>query len=135
MGDDLFDQLCSGYLQTHPPTSYTLLHLADFFAEYLERTRPADWGEFVVELVRLEQAIERVFDAAGPEELPPFRLPEGMSGTARLSLVPGCELLRFAYPVSSYFTDWKAGKIPTWPEAGEQFVACFGGTMSCGGGS
>lgn len=125
VGGDLFDQLCGGYLQAHPPTSYTLGRLADHFAEYLERTRPADWGQFVVELVRLELAIERVFDAAGPEGLPPFRLPEGMNGETRLALVPGCELLQFAYPVSSYFTDWKAGKAPVWPAAGEQFVALY----------
>src|SRR5205823_13015976 len=72
VGDELFDQFAAGYLQAHPPHSYTLADLANKLADYLDATRPADWGSFVVELVRLEQAIDRIFDGPGPEGLPPF---------------------------------------------------------------
>jgi hypothetical protein len=123
VGQDLFDEFGTGYIQTHPPRSYTLAHLADKFADYLESTRPADWGAFVVELVRLEQAIDRVFDAPGAEELPPFSLPDSVDASLKLRLVPGFELRRFEYPVSQYYTDWKAGRESAWPEAREQCVA------------
>src|SRR5512145_302951 len=56
VGDDLFDQFAASYLRRYPPHSYTLGRLADQWVAYLDETRPpnADWGEFVVELSRLE---------------------------------------------------------------------------------
>jgi hypothetical protein len=183
-GDDVFDQLALGYLQAHPPRSYTLARLADYFADHLEATRPADWGAFLVELARLEQAIERVFDGPGPEGLstrqatflrqepltekaqfeaessctitsdadtgkmpvPPgekaqfeaessctitsdadtgkMPVPPG-DGSLKLSFVPGFELPAFRYPASAFYTAWKAGQEPAWPEAEEQFAALF----------
>jgi Putative DNA-binding domain len=123
IGDELFDQFATGYLRRYPPTSYTLGHLADQLAEYLDATRPADWGEFIVELAQLERAIDRSFDAPGPENLPPFALPADANASLKLSLVPGFELLAFRYPTSSYYTQWKAGCQPGWPAPAEQFVA------------
>jgi hypothetical protein len=122
VGDDLFDRLASGYLQAHPPRSYTLARLAVHWVEYLDATRPSDWGAFVVELARLEQAIDRVFDAPGPENLPPFVMPAGASAAVKLTLVPGCELHAFTYPVSTYFTAWKEGRAADWPPVGAEFV-------------
>jgi hypothetical protein len=122
-GDDVFDQLARGYLQSHPPHSYTLAHLADDWHEYLEATRPADWGEFLVELARLEQAIDRIFDGPGPEGSPAFVFPAEADESLRLAFVPSFELHAFRYPVSAFYTTWKAGKDPTWPEFDEQFVA------------
>lgn len=137
VGEDLFDQFAAGYIQTHPPHSYTLAHLADKFANYLDATRPPDWGAFLVELVRLEQAIDRIFDAPGPENLPPFTLPTTADASLTLSLVPGCELHAFHYPVSTYYTSWKSwvavGRTanhgsndpPSWPAPQNQFLALF----------
>jgi hypothetical protein len=123
VGDELFDQFCVGYLRAHPPTSYTLGRLADRLPEYLDATRPADWGGFIVELTRLEQAIDRGFDAPGPERLPPLRLPNGICGKGRLRLTPGCELLSFKYPVSTYYTAWKSDHAAGWPNPLEQYIA------------
>jgi hypothetical protein len=125
VGDELFDAFAVAYLRRYPPHSYTLGRLADKLVEYLDETRPADWGAFVVELVRLEQAIDRIFDSAGPEGLPPFQFPADAVGSIRLNLVPGFELFAFSFPVSTYFTDWKAGSSPTWPAAVNQFVALY----------
>jgi hypothetical protein len=115
VGDDLFDTFAVEYLQAHPPASYTLHRLADRFADFLETTRPADDDSlaFVVDLARLEHAIDQVFDGPGPET--------GSGGS--LSLVPGLRLLAFRFPVSSYFTAWKAGHQPRWPAADAQFIA------------
>lgn len=126
VGDELFNQFAAGYIQTHPPHSYTLAHLADKFADYLDATRPADWGAFLVELVRLEQAIDRIFDAPGPENLPPFTLPTTTADASlKLSLVPGCELHTFHYPVSAYYTHWKQSLATDWPQPQDQYLALF----------
>jgi len=123
VGDELFDQFAARYLRQHPPHSYTLAKLADHLAEYLDATRPADWGQFVVELIRLERAIDRVFDAPGPEGLPLFVLPPDADDSTRLTFVPGFALDAFSYPVSTFFTALKAGEEPAWPERSNQFVA------------
>lgn len=125
VGDDLFDEFAAGYLRRYPPHSYTLARLADKWVDYLDETRPADadWGGFVVELAKLEQAIDRIFDGPGPEGLPPFSLPADRGSDVVLTLMPGLELHAFTFPVSEYFTRWKADRQPAWPERQEQFVA------------
>lgn len=127
VGDDLFDQFAAAYLRRYPPTSYTLGRLADHWALYLDETKPADadWGRFVVEVAQLEQAIDRVFDGPGPEALPPFSLPADAGGDLRLAFVPGLELHAFQFPITTYFTAWKAGEMPSWPDRREQFIALF----------
>ena len=75
VGDELFDQFAAGYLAAHPPHSYTLARLADQWVEYFDASRPADWGRFVVEVARLEHAIDRIFDGPGPENFPHSRCP------------------------------------------------------------
>ena len=125
VGDELFDQFAVGYLRAHPPHSYTLGKLADVWVDYLDSTRPPDWGAFVVELSRLEQAIDRIFDAPGPEHLPPFDFPLDAPGSCSLAFVPGFELHSFNFPIGTYFTDWKAGREPNWPQQVRQFVALF----------
>ena len=125
VGDELFDRFALNYLQAHPPHSYTLGRLADNLTEHLDATRPADWGAFVVELVRLELAIDRIFDCPGPEALPPLAMPVDAGGDLRLALVPGLELHAFEYPVSDFYTQWKRVQQPTWPQPRQQFVALF----------
>jgi hypothetical protein len=123
VGDESFDQFAAGYLQAHPPHSYTLARLAGKLVEHLNATRPPEWGAFLIELAKLEHAIDRVFDVAGPEKLPPFTVPYPADDSLMLTLVPGLELLAFRYPVSTYYTAWKAGQEPQWPQPHPQFVA------------
>lgn len=123
VGDDIFDQLMLDYLEHCPPRSYTLAKLADRLVEHLDATRPDGWGEFVVELARLEEAIDRVFDAPGGESLSPLTLPDPLSGSLRLTLTPGLELLSFRYPVSTFYTAWKHDRSPEWPEHKAEYVA------------
>jgi putative DNA-binding protein len=123
VGDQLFDQLAIGYLRQFPPHAYTLGRLADKLVDYLDQSRPTDWGAFVVELARLEQAIDRVFDSAGPEHLPPFSLPQDPSEQLVLRPAPGFTLLSFTHPVSTFYTAWKTGQQPQWPQPHAQFVA------------
>lgn len=125
VGEELFDQFAAGYLRRYPPHSYTLARLADKWADFLDESRPADaaWGDFLVELSRLEQAIDRIFDGPGPEGEPPFAMPANADGDLRLALVPSFELHAFRFPVSDFFTAWKTGEQPAWPEPREQCIA------------
>jgi hypothetical protein len=101
--------------------------LADDFAEFLEATRPRDDDSmaFVVDLARLEHAIDEVFDGPGPEEAPEKDARPLFNGSMPLALVPSLRLLTFRFPLSTYFTAWKTGEKPDWPAANEQCVALF----------
>src|SRR6202451_1420256 len=113
-GQEAFDELAFGYLQSHPSTSYTLSDLSRRFAEFLEQTRPpADeglWPDFLIDLVRLERTYSEIFDGPGAERLrllsaeqiqaiPPDEWP-----SARLVSVPCPGLLGLRYPVCVYAT-------------------------------
>jgi putative DNA-binding protein len=141
LGRDSFDAFAAGYLQRHPPESYTLHRLADRFVAFLTETQPAQdaaWAGFVVDLARLELAIERVFDARGPEAdpWPDESQPDighiipcsdlsaaDLSADTRLVPTPGLTLLEFQWPVSSYYTQWKQGERPDWPPPKPQHIA------------
>ncbi len=142
LGRETFDQFAVAYLQRHPPESYTLQRLADRFAAFLDETRPARdsaWAGFVVDLARLESAIEQVFHAPGPEPDPwpdqntsatdaaatplAAQSPAEWTAVARLTPSPGLTLLAFAWPVSSYYTGWKRNEQPPWPDPQPQYLA------------
>ena len=142
VGRETFDEFAIGYLQRYPSESYTLHRLADRFVQFLEETRPAsdaEWAGFVVDLARLELAIEHVFDAPGPEcdpwhepaaagdssaAIPLSTLsPDRMSAGMRLIPAPGLTLLSLTWPVSTYYTQWKRGEPTPWPQPQPQFVA------------
>lgn len=132
VGRDLFDQFVVEYLERHPPRSYTLSDLPDRFASFLAESCPAtddDRLRFVVDLARLERAIDEVFDGPGPEDCQPLSgeqigawLAAGDPAKVRLTLAPGARLMAFEFPVSTYFTAWKHGEHPPWPEPKPQHV-------------
>src|SRR5580692_8704657 len=77
-GEEVFDGLAFGYLQSYPSQSYTLADLSRQFAQYLEETRPRDeddesgapsWPDFMIDLVRLERCYSEIFDGPGAERL------------------------------------------------------------------
>jgi hypothetical protein len=125
-----FDALAAGYLERYPPSSYTLNHLADRFGDFLTETRPAapsspDWPEFVVELARLEHAIDEVFDGPGIEDLPTLDLSGAFSQPASLRFAPApcLRLLAFAFPVNDFYTAAGRGGSPRWPAAADSYLA------------
>ncbi len=129
LGTDLFHQFALGYLQRHPSTSYTLVHLGSRFPEDLAATRPArdfgasppDWADFLIDLARLERTYSEVFDGPGVEgqsllstaDLAAVR-PEAWAD-ARLSLVPCLRLLELQFPVHTYATAVRSGEAPAPP--------------------
>jgi len=120
LGDDVFDSFAFEYLQRYPSRSYTLDHLGEHFARFLEETRPGreegeepdgvDWPDFLIDLATFEWTIARVFDGPGvegkalltPEALQSF--PAERFGEARLVPVPCLKLLAFRFPVNAYYT-------------------------------
>jgi len=137
LGEEVFTQFAVGYLQQYPSQSYTLHRLADRFVQFLDETRPKDKnvaGEltgFYVDLAQLELAIDRVFDAPGPERdprlsfeqlaaIPAERWPE-----TKLNLCRGFELLRFDFPVGDYYSAWKRNAPLTVPQPKPSFAALF----------
>jgi hypothetical protein len=97
LGEEAFVGLASGYLEVHPPVSYTLGELGRSFADYLIQTRPPnesedgspDWADFLIDLARLERCYSEVFDGPGIEELPPLDKPTGrcpLFAAGRLSI-------------------------------------------------
>ncbi len=121
MGEEAFDGFAFDYLQQHPSQSYTLEHLSDHFADFLKSRQPgpqadpdmAEWAAFLVDLARLEWTIEKVFDGPGIESSRVLG-PEDLAGVqpaqwagARLVPVVCLRLLRFDFPVNTYFTQAK----------------------------
>ncbi len=77
VGDEAFAGFAMEHLQRHPSHSYTLGRLSDHFDRFLKESKPAasdekasDWADFLVDLARLEQTLNAVFDGPGIEGKP-----------------------------------------------------------------
>jgi hypothetical protein len=129
-GEEVFDGLAFGYLQSYPSQSYTLSELSRQFAQYLEETRPRDedtdgspsWPDFMIDLVRLERCYSEVFDGPGTERLTLLRpddvrdLSPDVWVQARLTTVPCLRLLSLRYPVHEYATAVREKQDPELPD-------------------
>lgn len=119
IGDDAFDALAVGYLQSCPSQSYTLDALGDRFARFLDETRPdrdeqgqptQQWPDFLIDLATLEWTIAQVFDGPGIEGRPTLSAEQllaiqpGQWPGLRLLCAPCLRLLSFGFPVNEYFT-------------------------------
>jgi hypothetical protein len=89
----------------------------------------ADWPEFMIDLARLERAINEVFDGPGSEGRPLLdgaRLsaisPERWRET-RLVCVPCLKVMRLSHPVSEYFTAIRRGERPPIPDPAPAHLA------------
>lgn len=142
LGDKLFDSFAIEYLQLYPSRSYTLDRLGEHFCAFLTETRPSpgegeteDWPDFLIDLARLEWTIGRVFDGPGSESEDMLRpetllaLPAEDFADAQMKLVAGFELLKFRYPVSTYYTAARhtpaENDAPPIPEPKAERVAVF----------
>lgn len=146
LGEELFDQFSFDYLQAYPSHSYTLGRLADNFVRYLEESQPTQfvagqadiattepnqpgWAELLVDLARLELAIDEVFDAPGiegggltPEQLATID-PEAWPA-CRLRPAPCLRLLELRFPLNEYYTAVRRqGELPPLPAPAASYVA------------
>jgi len=138
LGEELFDAFAVGYLESHPSTSYTLGSLGADFPEHLAATRPAretrtgdstDWPEFMIDLARLERAVNEVFDGPGVEGQPLLDLarlvaiwPQHWPATC-LVCAPCLRVVKLQFPVNEYFTAVRLGRTAPVPQPELEFVA------------
>jgi hypothetical protein len=136
-GEEVFDGLAFGYLQSYPSQSYTLSRLSRQFAQYLEETRPREenesdepsWPEFLIDLARLERCYSDVFDGPGTERLKLLGATDlqGLSPEAwpqgRLVTVPCLRLLALRFPVHEYATAVREKRDPEIPEPAPTWLA------------
>jgi len=120
LGQEIFEGFAFEYLQHYPSKSYTLDRLGENFARFLDETRPepeegeepgtVGWPDFLIDLAKLEWAINRVFDGPGVEGQPLLTaealqtFPAERFAEARLVPVPCLRLLTFRFPVNAYYT-------------------------------
>lgn len=116
VGEEAFSQFVGAYLREHPSTSYTLGRLSTRFVDFLTRTRPPllsdssepDWFDFVIDVARLEEAINIAFDGPGFEsssDVPANRggRDEDAHGRLRIAVNPSLRVLQCGFPVHAYY--------------------------------
>jgi hypothetical protein len=121
LGDEVFDAFALDYLQTRPPSSYTLFELDAGLAGHLAATRPDDeaWPDLIIDVVRFERAFLEVYDGPGlegralPQAADVLAVPSGASIT--VTPVPCARLLRSRYPVGDYVLAVRRGEAPAIP--------------------
>jgi hypothetical protein len=139
VGEELFDALAFGYLQSYPSRSYTLGQLGVSFAVYLDEHRhhaqetpqgaPATWADFVVELAQFERVQREVFDAEGTERGNVLDFDEVASVAPehwpdlRLTLAPCLRLFRATHPVHEFWQAYREESSPAAPGPRETWVA------------
>ena len=142
LGDEAFDALAIGYLQTHPSQSYTLDRLGDQLGNYLAKTRPdldddcqptETWPDFLIDLARLEWNIGEVFDGPGVEGETTLGAEALLAIDAdhwpavRFLAAPCLRTLAFQFPVNDYFTALRqAGEgddLPSLPDREPTWLA------------
>lgn len=64
LGDDLWDQLCAGYIAAHPSRYRSLRQFGDHLPEYLRTTEPFSAHPQIAELSSFERRLLDSFDAA-----------------------------------------------------------------------
>ncbi len=95
LGDD-FDALATAYVRENPPRSWTLDHVADQLAGWLEaRGEPAH----LVDLARLDAAVQRGFSAG---EIPPVTPDALARGLGALALQPHATAIRLRSDVHRF---------------------------------
>jgi hypothetical protein len=138
VGEEVFDGLAFGYLQSYPSHSYTLSELSRRFADYLEETRPSDeedlnggasWPDFMIDLARLERCYSEIFDGPGAERLKLLGADELREVSpeawvrAQLVVVPCLRLLSLRYPVHEYATAVREKQEPDIPDSEPTWLA------------
>ena len=119
LDEDLFTLFADQYLAAYPSHSYTLNHLGQNFAQFLQDTRPdlheeqkELWPDFMIELARFEYAISVIFDENTPNthELATIETPD-----YHLVLTPVFHLFKHPFPLCQYYLDYVQKHEPELP--------------------
>jgi hypothetical protein len=103
VGQAAWEDLIEGYLEAHPPQSFTLRDLGLELPEYVESRRDLSQHGLCCDMARLERAYVELFDAADAAPLNALAvaaIPETAWENARIELSPALCLLEVDYPVA-----------------------------------
>ena len=118
LGDARFFDFVLAYVAVHPSRSYTFARLGDRVPDFLRRTRRFAPTAFLLDLARLEQAINGVFETDEEDAGPAAPAPRPIRGGAadwesrRFALSPTLRLLSFRYAVGPALDALKGGARP-----------------------
>jgi len=104
LGQDAWQTLVEGYLDAHPPESFTLRDLGLHFPQYVAAQGALEHHALCSDMARLELAYLEIFDAADAPPLSATALagiPEEAWERARVTLHPALRLLAVGYPVAT----------------------------------
>ena len=104
LGQGAWQILVEGYLDAHPPESYTLRDLGLHFPQYVAAQRSLEHHALCTDMARLELAYLEIFDAADAAPLNAAALAgiaEAAWEHARITLHPAMRLLTVGYPVAA----------------------------------
>jgi hypothetical protein len=127
LGEDLFQMFADQYLESYPPSSYTLNNLGRQFPDFLEKNRPdagseekESWIDFIIELANFEYSLSVIFDERAGEEIV---LADDSAPDEKLKLIPVFYLFQHTYPVCRYYLDVVKKKNPELPFEEKTFCA------------
>ena len=106
LGDDLFEKMANGYIDTHPSSFTSLRHFGEQLPEYLKHTEPFNEYPLISELACFERRLLDVFDAADSKRVPLSALREIPPDEW-----PGMKL-RFHPSTQLFITSWNS--IESW---------------------
>jgi hypothetical protein len=132
LGQAAWQPLVEGYLDAHPPQSYTLRDLGLRFPAYVATQHALEHYALCCDMARLELAYLEIFDAADSAPLNAAALaaiPEEAWPQARIELSPALRLLKVDHPVAALrkqlFFAQKSGETVAIPAPERQHLLLF----------
>jgi len=124
LGDDLYDQMITDYINQYPSQNFSLRHFADLLPKFLLQQSPFKEYPQIAALARFERLLLTAFDAADThrttrEELQ--SIPQSAWPTMTIRFHPSVQLFQCRWNVVDIWKAIKAEKSP--PELIESEVA------------
>ena len=123
LGDELFEQMVTGYISSHPSHYTSLRNFCDRLPDYLANTSPFDQHPIIAEIATFERLLMDVFDA-GEAELADLSTLRALNPddwpAMRLRFHPGVQLLQTNW---NSIESWKALKDDTDPPTARDDVS------------
>lgn len=112
LGDEQFEALARGYIETHTPSHYSIRWYGGRLSDYARATDPWQAMPAIAELAAFEWAFEEAFDAANAEpvaEAALAALAPGDWATLRLAFHPSLRRLRLQWNVTEIWNAVQRG--------------------------
>jgi len=125
LGPDTFEAACRGFVAKYPSRSRLLNGLSARFPDYVARTLPRTHRSgLVVDIARIERAMEDVFDAPRAEPLSAAEF-AAVGERSRLRVNPALVLLELEYPANAHMNALRRGERPRVPRPRPSHVIVF----------